>query len=217
MAQKILVIAIDRLMASLENYFDEGEYVVPFKSEELANCVVSHSAAVAVSGMAAGVLPVAGSIASLGICVAANWRMYIKICEIIKVPFGQTKLKAIASAVISNILGNLALFIGVQMASSVILGVGIVTEGILCFFVTYFAGYVFLNLLTELFNERRKDINIDDMTEDEIKEYVKKEVLKASRDKKGIFKEVKNTFVQMREDGSLDEAGKNIDISDDEI
>ena len=49
------------------------------------------------------------------------------------------------------------------------------------------------------------------------KEYVKKEVLKASRNKKGIFKEVKNTFVQMREDGSLDEAGKNIDISDDEI
>ena len=74
-----------------------------------------------------------------------------------------------------------------------------------------------MNLLTELFNERRKDINIDDMTEDEIKEYVKKEVLKASRNKKGIFKEVKNTFVQMREDGSLDEAGKNIDISDDEI
>ena len=63
MTQKILLIAIERLMKALENYFEEGKYVAPFKSEEIANCVTSHAAAVAVSGMAAGVLPVAGSIA----------------------------------------------------------------------------------------------------------------------------------------------------------
>lgn len=217
MTQKILLIAIERLMKALENYFEEGKYVAPFKSEEIANCVTSHAAAVAVSGMAAGVLPVAGSIASLGICVAANWRMYIKICDIIKVPFGETKLKAIASAVISNILGNIALVMGLQVASSLIPGVGIVTEGVLSFFVVYFAGIVFLNLLTELFNEKRGDIDIDNMTDEEVKVLIRKEVSRASKNKNVILKEVKNLFKQMREDGSLDRAGKEVDISDEEI
>ena len=217
MAQSMLLVAIDRLIVALDRYFDEGEYVVPFKSEELANCVINHAAAVAVSGMAAGVLPLAGSVAAMGICVAATWRMYIKICEIIKVPFGANKLKAIASAGITNILANFATTIGLQIASSVIPGTGIVTEGILSFFIMYFAGIIFLNLLTNLFSEKRNDIDIENMTDEELKKYVKQEVLKASKNKKGIFKEVKSIFKQMREDGSLDRAGKEVDISDEEI
>ena len=215
MAQSILLVAIDRLSIVMDEYFDNGEDVKLFKSEELASCVKSYSAAVAVSGMAAGVLPVAGSVAALGICVAANWRMYIKMCEIIKIPFGEKKLKVISSAVISNIMGNIALFIAAQTVSSVIPGTGIVTEGILSFFVVYFSAIVFLNVLTKIFSEKRKDI--ENMTEEQFKKYIRGEILKRKSDKRGIFKECKNVFTQMYNDGSLDKAGKDTDISDEEI
>lgn len=215
MAQSILLVAIDRLSIVMDEYFDNGEDVKLFKSEELASCVKSYSAAVAVSGMAAGVLPVAGSVAALGICVAANWRMYIKMCEIINVPFGKKKLKAISSAVVSNIMGNIALFIGLQMATSVVPGAGIVTEGVLTFFVTYFSAIVFLNMLTKVLGEKRKDI--ENMTDEEFKKYIKEEVSKSSKKKKDIYKECKNVFTKMYNDGSLDKAGKETDISDEEI
>ena len=215
MTESMLIEAIGRVVCLIDSDIEKNENIESLKTEELTSCVLTHAAAVAVSGMAAGILPVAGSVAALGICVAANWRMYIKMCEIINVPFGKKKLKAISSAVVSNIMGNIALFIGLQMATSVVPGAGIVTEGVLTFFVTYFSAIVFLNMLTKVLGEKRKDI--ENMTDEEFKKYIKEEVSKSSKKKKDIYKECKNVFTKMYNDGSLDKTGKETDISDEEI
>ena len=75
MTQKMLMLVADELMKAVSNYYESGEYVKPFQSKDLADCVVQHSAAVGVSAMAAGILPGAGAVAAVGLAAAAIWRM----------------------------------------------------------------------------------------------------------------------------------------------
>lgn len=108
MTQQMLMIVSDELLKAVSNYYESGEYVKPFRSKDLADCVVQHSAAVGISAMGAGILPGAGAVISVGVATAAIWRMYVKICQIIGVPFGKNRLKAFASAVLTNIATQLA-------------------------------------------------------------------------------------------------------------
>ena len=49
MTQKMLMLVADELMKAVSNYYESGEYVKPFRSKDLADCVVQHSAAVVYS------------------------------------------------------------------------------------------------------------------------------------------------------------------------
>lgn len=89
MTQKMLLLVSDELLKAVSNYYESGEYVKPFRSKDLADCVVQHSAAVGVAAMGADVLPGAGSVVAVGVAAAAIWRMYVKMCQIIGVPFGK--------------------------------------------------------------------------------------------------------------------------------
>ena len=62
------------------------------------------------------------------------------------------------------------------------------------------------------FKAKRQDV--DEMSDAEITASIKDAF--ASIDKKAIFKEAKDLFTSMRKDGSLNEVGKDIDISDDD-
>ena len=181
------------------------------ENKDLADCVVQHSAAVGVSAMAAGILPGAGSVAAAGLAVAAIWRMYIKICQIIGVPFGKNKLKAISSAALTNIATQMAGVYAIQLASSLIPGAGIVTSGVVNFATTYIAGLVFLMVLTRLFKTQRQDV--ENMSDEELVKSVKEAF--ANIDAKAIFKEAKDLFTTMRKDGTLNEVSEGVDISDD--
>lgn len=207
MNQALLMAVCDKMVAAAEQYFESGEYVKVFSSKELADCVVYHAAAAGAAAMAAGVLPGVGSVISAGIATGAVWRMYIKICQIIGSSFGENKLKAISSAVVTNLITQLAGMYAIQFAASFIPGAGIVIVGVGNFTVTYFAGIVFLNVLTEIFKVDRKDIDTDN-----IDETIKQSI--ASFDKKALLKEAGKVFKQMLKDGSLDKAGKTIDISE---
>ena len=147
-----------------------------------------------------------------GLATAASWRMYVKICQIIKVPFGKNKLKAFASAALTNIATQFAAIYAAQIVTSLIPGVGVITAGIINFASTYVAGLLFLMVLTHLFKAKRQDVEA--MSDAEVAAAIKEAF--ASIDKKAVFNEAKNLFTSMRKDGSLNEVGKDVDISDEE-
>lgn len=60
MTQQILLAVSEELLKAVSNYYESGEYVKPFRSKDLADCVVQHSAAVGIAAMGVGVLPGAG-------------------------------------------------------------------------------------------------------------------------------------------------------------
>lgn len=211
MPQKMLMLVAEELMKAVSVYYESGEYVKPFQSKELADCVVQHSAAVGISAMGAGVLPGAGSVVAAGLCVAAIWRMYIKICKIIGVPFGKNKLKALASAALTNVATQLAAVYALQLASSFIPGAGVITGGIVNFAATYFSGLIFLMVLTRIFKTKRRDV--EEMSDEELAATMKAAF--SSVDKKAVFKEAKDLFTAMRKDGTLNEVSAGVDISDD--
>lgn len=136
----------------------------------------------------------------------------MKICQIIGVPFGKNKLKAFASAVLTNITTQLAGIYAVQIAFSLIPGAGIITAGVINFACTYCAGLIFLMVLTRIFQSKRQDVN--EMSDAEVASTIKDAF--ASIDKKALFNEAKDLFNSMRKDGSLHDVGKDVDISDDE-
>ncbi len=212
MTQQILLAVSEELLKAVSNYYESGEYVKPFRSKDLADCVVQHSAAVGIAAMGAGVLPGAGAVVSVGLAAAAIWRMYIKICQIIGVPFGKNKLKAFSSAVLTNIATQLAGVYAIQVASSLIPGVGIITSGVVNFASTYFAGLIFLIVLTRVFKTTRQDV--DEMSDEDVSAAIKDAF--GSIDKKAVFQEAKNLFTSMRKDGSLNDVGGGVDISDEE-
>lgn len=212
MNQGLVYAAAEKLLAAVTAYFENGEDAKLFQSRDLADCVLSHAAAGGVAAMAAGVLPGAGSVISAAIATGAIWRMYIKVCQIIGVSFGKNKLKAISSAVLTNLITQLAGIFAMQVAASFIPGAGLVIVGVGNFTVTYFAGLIFLNVLTKIFQAKRTDI--EEMSNEEWVNSIK--MAFSSIDKKAVLNEAKNLFMQMRKDGSLDEAGKNIDISTEE-
>ena len=212
MNQTLLLAAADRLRDAATKYFEEGGDEKVFQSRDLADCVKYHSAAAGAAAMAACILPGAGSVLAVAIVAGAVWRMYNKICQIIGTAFGKNKLKSISSAVLTNVVTQLAGVFAIQFASTFVPGAGIIVAGVGNFTVTYFAGLIFLTVLTRLFQVKRTDIS--DLSNEEWVASIKAAI--SSIDKKALLKEAKKLFSEMRSDGSLDRAKDTVDISDEE-
>ena len=206
--QSLLMIA-DILVDNMIDYYGSGDYVKPFCSKELADCVIQHAAAAGVPAMAAGVLPGAGSLIATGIGAGAIWAMYIRICKIAKIKFEKNRLKVLASAVLTNLLTQLAGVFAIEVAASFIPGAGVVVCGVGNFAVVYIAGIIFLQTLTKMFRVMRNDVENagDEEWIASIKESIRK------MDKKALFREAKNVFMDMRKSGDLEQTGKAVDIS----
>ncbi|MDE7261345.1 MAG: hypothetical protein K2N78_04685 [Oscillospiraceae bacterium] len=197
------------MLEAIIDYYGDGEYVKTFQSKKLADCVVQHAATAGVAAMAGGILPGVGSVIATGIVTGAVWSMYIRICKIIKVDLGKNKLKALASAVLSNIAVNLAGVLAIGIAASFVPGASIVICGAGNFAVVYIAGIIFLNALTRLFHVSRKDL--ENMNDEELMKSVKASA--KGIDMKAIFKEAKNVFMDMKRSGELDQVSGSVDIN----
>lgn len=191
----------------LKEYMSSGAYADNFDSKELADIVVGHSAAAGVSAMAAGVLPGVGSIIASGIAVGAIWTMYVRIGMYLHLTISKDLWKAIASAVVANIVTQLAGVLVLELAVGFIPGAGIIAAGVVNFGITYVAGLIFLKALTEIF---RAGGSPDKMTSEQMKEQFSNAA--KSVNVKSAFSEAKGAFNQMKKDGSLKEKGKDIDI-----
>lgn len=194
---------------ALRNALRNGTLEEPFDSKELANCVINHAAASAIAAMAGGCFTGAAGFIALAISVGAIWKMYIEICRIIKVKIGKNKLKTLASAVLANITTQFAGVIAMEILVSFIPGAAFFICGACNFATVYFAGLVFLKVLTGIFMAGG-DIASADV--DDIKAQCSAEV--KSTNAKDIYAEAKGAFKEMKDSGTLDDAGKGVDISD---
>ena len=103
------------------------------ESKELATIVVRHAIAAAVSGMVGGVLPGVAALIGSGIAIGAIWHMYYAIGQYLHLEFSKDILKAIASAIIVNIVTQLAGVITMEILASFVPGLAIITNGICLF------------------------------------------------------------------------------------
>lgn len=214
MKQRLLTAASDRLLDAALAYYESKEYIEPFSSKEIADCVIHHAAACGVSAMVVAAPSVGGigSIIAAGVAAGAIWAMYIKICKLIGATFSKNKLKAIAAAVLTNVATQLAGVFAINFVSTLIPNAGIMINGIGNFAICYVAGLIFLYVLTELFKVKRLDA--ENMTIEEWKEHIKDAF--TVLDKKAVIKEAKGIFNDMKKDGSLDEMGKDVNINPEE-
>ena len=192
---------------ALKEYMSSGAYAENFDSRELADIVVVHSAAAGVAAMAAGVLPGVGSIIASGIAVGAIWSMYVMIGKYLHLTLGKDLWKAIGSAVIANIVTQLAGVLVLELAVGFIPGASIIAAGVVNFGVTYVAGIIFLKALTEIFKAGGDPNN---MTCDQVKKKFNEAA--KSVNVKDAFSEAKSTFSKMKKEGTLNEKGKGVDI-----
>ena len=208
MSSSLVTVAAERLIAALYEYYDSGDYVVPFQSKDIADCVVAHSAAAGVSALAAGVLPGAGGAIAVAAGTGAVWTMYIRMTKMIGAKLGENTLKFIASAVVSNLAMNAAS----MLALSFIPGVGAVACGVIQFVTVYAAGLIFLNLLTRLFKVNRMDV--DEMSDEERKAYIKNAM--SSVKLSAVFKEGVVMYMEMKKSGTLDATGNSVSLEKDD-
>ncbi len=192
---------------ALKDYYMSGAYAENFDSKELADIVVNHAAAAGVSAMAAGVFPGVGALLASGIAVGAIWSMYVKIANYLNLKLGKDVLKAIASAVLTNVVTQLAGLLVFELAVGFIPGASIIAAGVVNFGITYVAGLIYLKALTGIFSVGG---NPDMMTDSQIKEQFNS--ASKSVDAKAVFGEAKKAFNQMKKDGSLNEKGNQTDI-----
>lgn len=142
--------------------------------EDIAKLVNTHAKiAVASAWIPIGGLDIAAATANV-------WTMYFRINKMLGLQFSKNVMKSIASAVISNLVQNIALS-GVMAGLKYVPGVGYVAAASVMsatlYALTQTSGWIYLKALTLM---ARNDKNIDDSV---------KEVMK---DKKSIDEFIKN-------------------------
>ncbi len=169
------------------------------------------AAIAAVSGVAAGWIPGAGSAIAIGVMTATVWGMYVKINKDLGISIKDNLLKFIASAFVSNLSANVGSIIAALALSfllSFIPGIGSITSvaviGILGYVVVYASAVLYIMLLTKLFKAKGSVDNIE--SEAELKEIIE-EVTKEA-DLKEIIKDGKKAYKEAKKEGDLERTKK---------
>lgn len=193
---------------ALRRYYSSKDYVEHFETEKLANIVIAHAASAAVAAMAGGVLPGVAAVIASGIAVAAIWSMYYRIAKYLGIGLSLDTLKALASALNTNLVTQIGGVLLLDLAFSLVPGISIVAGGLMNFVVVYVAGIMYLHMLADIFKAGKDPKSMD-------VEALKKAYSgsAAGVDVKAACSEAKSAFKDMRESGNLKEKageGKSI-------
>ena len=137
--------------------------------EETQKMVMKHALAAAASAVAAGWLPGAGGMISVGICLGFVWSMYYRLSGLFGIKIGKNLLKAIASVVVAETAAYMVIVLTTATVLTFIpvLNIGAATLcAIVNFGMVYIAGYLYILMMTKLF-KAGKDPN--QLSEDEWK------------------------------------------------
>lgn len=138
--------------------------------DEMMSLVKTHAAGAAASLMAAGAIPGAGSAIAIGIESGFVWSMYYRICSKLKISIRKNVLKSLGSALITNLGASIASELIAGTVLSFFPGIGTLgaaaVNGLMGYSITYYAGIVFMNLLTRVF---KAGGSLEDMSEKEMK------------------------------------------------
>jgi hypothetical protein len=171
--------------------------------QNIADIVKFHSKGAAASTIAAGWVPGFGGLAATVACAGFIWSMYARIGTEIDLPISKNILKTLASGVATNIASYVVGAIALSTILTTIPGIGsigaVMIMGGTCYAMTLASGYVYLKIMTKLFN---KGIDPTTLSEQELKNIAKTVV--SDRDIKDVIKGAKEEFKSKQEQGEFD-------------
>ena len=192
------------LVRELDNVVDK---TLP---DKLAEIVKDHSKGAAIAGVAAGWVPGAGGVAAAVISGGFIRTMYGRINGEIELPISENVLKSLASGLATNLAAYVIGGIVMSTAFSLIPGLGNVGASVIaggtCYALTLASGYVYMQLLTNLF---RSGQNPSTMSLDALKRAAAAVV--EAEDIKGVMKEAKAGYKSAKARGEFD----NVDDGED--
>jgi hypothetical protein len=143
--------------------------------EKIAEIVKSHSTGAAVAAVGSAWIPGAGGTAAVLASAGFIWSMYARIGSEINLPMSENILKTIASGVATNLAAGVAATWVMSSVFSVIPGIGSVAASVImggtCYALNLASGYVYLKIMTTLFNS---GVDPTKMSEQELNDMAKK-------------------------------------------
>jgi uncharacterized protein (DUF697 family) len=153
------------LVEAMDNEVDD---VLP---HEIAEIVKFHSKGAAAAALASAWIPGAGGTVAVTISAGFIWSMYGRIGEKIGLPFGSNVLKSLASGVATNLASAIVGTIVLSTALSLIPGLGSIGASVIggatCYALTLASGYIYLKIMTKIFQGR---VNLSTVSEEDLKE-----------------------------------------------
>ncbi|MBQ3078586.1 MAG: Hsp70 family protein [Clostridia bacterium] len=191
----VLENSVNKVFEALKN----ANHPVNVTREDLMSIIKKHAAGSTAAAMAAGFIPGGAGVVAATVSVGFIWTMYYRICKSLNISVGKNTLKALASAVITNILGAIVSEIAVSTVMSIIPGANLLSaaaNGLMSYYILYYSGILFMNMLVRIFN---CGMNIENMTDEELKE-AQKSVSNEIKFK-DIKSEAKSAYKTRKQDG----------------
>lgn len=185
-------------------------------SEKLVNIINTHALGSAAAALASGWVPGAGGTAALLASAGFIWAMYYRINTAIGVKLSKNLVKSLASAILTNIVTQMAGMIAMALAASAIsfipvigsIAASVIMAGI-AYAVVIAAGAVYLRLLTNLFKAGHEDLS--EMTENEFKNAANTAVNEV--DLQGVVSQARQVYKEGKDSGTI--TGKEaVDIAE---
>lgn len=196
MTDEKLMDAARALVKSMNRFVDEN---LP---SELAEIVKTHSKGAAIAGVAGGWIPGVGGSAAILTAAGFVWTMYGRINSAIQLPFSENVLKSVASGVATNIAAYAAGSVALSTAFSIFPGLGNVAASVIAggtsYALTLASGYVYLKVLTRLFQSGKDPTSI---SAEELNRTAKKVV--EQEDMKAVMREAKQAYKKAKASGKI--------------
>ncbi len=161
--------------------------------QHIADVVKLHSKGAAAAALGAAWIPGAGGTAAALVCGGFIWSMYARIGTQIDLPFSSNVLKTLASGMATNLASYAVTAVVVSSALSFIPGLGSVGASVIMggtsYAVTLASGYIFLKMMTMLF---QKGIDPSALSEAELGN-IAKDVAR-NTDVKDVIRQAKKDF-----------------------
>ncbi len=181
----------------------QNNYLKKVGAKEIGEIIKGHALGAAAAGLGVSWLPGAGSTVALAATVAIIWSMYFRINAKLGIALSKTKLKSLASAILTNIGASAASFLGgaiISTALSFIPIVGSAAASIMMagldYAVVFVSGIIYMKFLTKLFKAGK---DIENLNEEELKAEAKAAV--NDEDVNSLFKEARKEYDRARKSG----------------
>lgn len=188
---------------SVEKFLNQVEAmhgVRPVSTDELVSLIKKHAAGATVAAAAAGFIPGgAGAVAS-AVALGFIWTMYYRLCGILKINIGKNAVKAMASALITEVLSYIVIEVAFSTVLSIVPGGFVFTtaaNGLMNYYLVYYSGVVFMNMLVRIFSV---GMDIEHMSAEELKRVQKEAVNSVSF--KDVKSEAKEAYKHRKNDGT---------------
>jgi uncharacterized protein (DUF697 family) len=170
--------------------------------QNIAEIVKFHAKGAAAAALGSAWIPGAGGAAATIISAGFIWTMYAKIGAEIDLPISKNILKTLASGAATNLAAGAVTMIALSTAFSLVPGLGNIGASVImggtCYALTLASGYVYLKIMTHLFN---KGIDPTTLSEQQLKNLAK--AFASDSSVKDVIKRAKEEFNSKKQQGEF--------------